>query len=199
MDACANKRKSARISWSRSLEATWHSTHEKQRRQHDRYDRHGQNQADLLSVVIDIPSVFSMIDFILIILPTAWLLYLIFSFVANYRRVIKLKLPIIPSPINPLSPLWMIAQKYIGPICHALPFHLGSFIGYNRTGWEYHEQLKLHLELGDAWVYVSTGKNQLMIADAEAIEDILSRRQDFQKPVFLYRQSKNSYNSDISL
>lgn len=129
-----------------------------------------------------------MICFVLVVLLAVWLLYLIFSFVANYRRVATLGLPIVASPINPLSPLWMISQKYIGSICQVLPFGFGAFIGYNKTGWEYLEQLKLHLELGDAWFYVSTGKNQLMIANAETIEEILSREKDFQKPIFLYRK-----------
>lgn len=139
----------------------------------------------------------SMAYFILSILSLAWLLYLTSSFVRNYRRVAKLGLPIVCSLINPLSPLWMISQKAIGPICRALPFGLGSFLGYNRTGWEYHEQLKLHAELGDAWFYVSTGRNQLMIANAEAVEEVFARRQDFQKPVFLYSKSRRSDGSRV--
>lgn len=131
----------------------------------------------------------SMIGFVLaILLPGAWLLYLMSSFVANYRHGVKMDLPIVTSLINPLSPFWMISHKFLGPVCRALPSSLASFIGYDRTGWEYHMQLKLHRELGDAWTFVSTGKNQLMIADREAIEEVFSRRQDFQKPVFLYRR-----------
>ena len=147
-------------------------------------------QLDLTPAKEERSTALSMITILfLVFLPVvAWLLYLISCFTTNYRRVVKLGLPIVPSPINPLSPFWMILQKHIGPICQALPFGLGSTIGYNRTGWEYAQQLKLHLELGDAWFHVSTGRNQLMIANAEAIVEVFSRRQDFQKPVFLYRK-----------
>jgi hypothetical protein len=53
-------------------------------------------------------------------------------------------------------------------------------------GWCYHDKFKLHSELGDAFMHVNPAKNQLFLANPEAIEDVFLRRNDFQKPVHMY-------------
>lgn len=55
-------------------------------------------------------------------------------------------------------------------------------------GWVYHDKYKLHAELGDAFVHVNPAKNQLFIANPEAVEEIFQRRKDFEKPIHMYSE-----------
>lgn len=120
--------------------------------------------------------------------PIVWLLRSIYSFNFNRRSARRTKLPLLSSPFNPVDPLWLLLQKAIIPLCPYLPFGLGAFTRYNRMGWCYHDKFRLHSELGDAFMHVNPAKNQLFIANPEAIEDVFLRRKDFQKPVHMYSE-----------
>jgi hypothetical protein len=123
--------------------------------------------------------------------PLVWLLRSIYSLNLNRQSAKRTNLPILLSPFDPIDPLWMLVQKVIIPICPYLPFGLGAFIRYNRLGWCYHDKFKMHSELGDAFMHVNPAKNQLFLANPEAIEDVFLRRKDFQKPVHLYSRFMN--------
>ena len=118
--------------------------------------------------------------------PLAWLLRSIYVINLNRQSAKRTKLPIRLSPFNPVDPVWMLLQKVFIPLCPYLPFGLGGFTRYNRMGWCYHDKFKLHSELGDAFMHVNPAKNQLFLANPEAIEDVFLRRNDFQKPVHMY-------------
>ena len=64
--------------------------------------------------------------------------------------------------------------------------HLPSFI-FDRIkagifGWEYHCKMEIFDRVGPAFILVTVNKNELMVADPEAIHTMASRRMDFVLP-----------------
>lgn len=123
---------------------------------------------------------------LVITVPLAWILRSIYSIHVNRKSAEQTGLPVVLSPFNPVDPLWMLLQRVVIPLCPYLPFGLGSFTRYNRMGWSYHDKYRLHSELGDAFVHVNPARNQLFLANPEAIEEVFLRRKDFPKPVHMY-------------
>ena len=81
----------------------------------------------------------------------------------------------------------MLASDYLGPyIDHVLslfPFGSGSFTRYAHRGWDIRDRAKTFLELGDAFILVTTGKNWLYICNAETLTELLQRRSEFSRPL----------------
>lgn len=125
---------------------------------------------------------------VLLILPLFVLLQHVIRLVTNYNNALKTGLPFVISPVDPMDPLWVISQKLFLPLIKHLPFGLGAFTRYNVRGWVYYDKYKMHAELGDAWINVTTGENMLFIADPDAANDVFSRRKDFVKPLRLYSE-----------
>ncbi|KAL9060602.1 MAG: hypothetical protein Q9162_000553 [Coniocarpon cinnabarinum] len=63
--------------------------------------------------------------------------------------------------MNPESPIWMLFDKLAVGLVERLPFGLGrnSFTRYNWRGWEFKDKHRSHVELGDAFVIVTPGRN----------------------------------------
>ena len=123
----------------------------------------------------------------------AWGLWNLTVFVANYRAACRIGLPILVSPFNPLGPFWQLTYRRLLPLLRQLPFGLGNFTRYNWIGWSFEDKYHLHDEVGDAFIHVSPGENEVWVADAAAAHDILSRGRDFPKSVEMYSESRLYY------
>ncbi|KAH6670774.1 cytochrome P450 monooxygenase-like protein [Halenospora varia] len=101
----------------------------------------------------------------------------------NYRIAKTVGVPIVISPISPHNGLWLALQSFLRRPLQSLPFGLGSFVRYNRQGWNYNDKFKMHAEHGKIFIHVTPGGNEMFVADAAASDQILSRRKDFLKPI----------------
>jgi cytochrome P450 len=114
----------------------------------------------------------------------SWHLLCIYS---NYKQACRIGLPIIVTPINILNPVWMLVQRWFAPLLKRVPFGLCDFVHYSILGWNFADKYSLHDRLGDAFVIVGPAESQVIVANAEAVEDIASRRKDFQKSEAMYK------------
>ena len=104
----------------------------------------------------------------------------------NYHEAKKIGLPILICPVNPAGPLWLFSKDLLKPIFTKLPFGLGTWAGRAEVGWTFLEKFSVHAKYGEAFVIVSPGENEVVLADPAATEDVLRRRNDFIKNPDMY-------------
>lgn len=114
------------------------------------------------------------------------------SISSNSRLSSKSRLPIVYSPIGAVNPVWILIQPYLLPLIKCLPWGLGAWSRYNHRGWLFRDKYKMHLELGDAWLHVTPFTRTLYLADALACQEVYGRKDDFQKPMHLFRKSREA-------
>lgn len=125
-----------------------------------------------------------MVNHLLATLPISlvgWVLYSAYCLALNYQIARKVGVPLVVIPISPENVLWIIAGNYLIPLFKRLPFGNGTFTRFNRHGWQTSDNGKAHLELGDAFITVTPGKNWLYVCNAEALTDIFRRGSDFPR------------------
>jgi hypothetical protein len=116
-----------------------------------------------------------------------WLVYTGYCLFANYWIIRNIGLPLRVVPISPENPLWMIVDKKVFiPIFERSPFGTGSFTRYNWRGWEFKDKAQSHLEMGDAFVLITPGRNWFYLCNAEALADVFHRRVDFPRPLEIF-------------
>lgn len=110
-----------------------------------------------------------------------WVLYCAYCLALNYQSARKVGVQLVVIPISPENILWIIIGKYLIPLFERLPFGNGTFTRFNRHGWQTRDNGKAHLDLGDAFITVTPGKNWLYVCNAEALTDIFRRGSDFPR------------------
>jgi cytochrome P450 len=85
-------------------------------------------------------------------------------------------------PIDSGNPLWMSVDTRALSLFRRLPFSFPNFTRFNWRGWEIEDRYQAHQELGDAFIFVTPGKNWLQLCNAEAIADIFARNKEFGRP-----------------
>ena len=118
----------------------------------------------------------------------AYFLWSVISLLRNYIAVRKVGLPIFVIPINPENPIWILLYRNLPvlPLLMSLPLDMGKFARCSYMGWQFQDKQALHRELGDAFILVTPGMNDLYVANPETAYSILGRRKDFIKPTVLY-------------
>ncbi|KAL9098416.1 MAG: hypothetical protein Q9163_005920 [Psora crenata] len=115
----------------------------------------------------------------------AVLLYVSYGLLVNYNAARKTGLPLIILPFDCGNPLWMIIDRKIVQLVrrHRIPFFCswGTFIRFNWRGWEIQDRYRAHQQLGDAFFFVTPGKNYLQLCDEDAVSEILQRPADFPR------------------
>lgn len=99
----------------------------------------------------------------------------------------RIGLAVLITPVDPMSPLWLLSQRFFLPIAKRLPFGLGSWTEYSDYGFGYKLKYRLHSRSIPAFTIANPGKNIVMVADAAAVENITSRRKDFEKSEEMYK------------
>ncbi|KAF2993645.1 hypothetical protein E8E14_000795 [Neopestalotiopsis sp. 37M] len=116
------------------------------------------------------------------------LAYSAWSFVcleANVRKARALGLPVVRLPIDANNVFWILLQPHVWKILDRLPFNWSSyprFVRYSRRGWYVPARAEAHVYLGPIWALVSPISINVHVADPDAIQDIVTRRGDFQRP-----------------
>jgi len=122
-----------------------------------------------------------LLPLLLFVVATAWSLF------RNYLSARQVGLPIVIVPISPENPVWMLLARYFLPIIQYIPFGNGHFTRFCHIGWEFDEKAHAHVELGDAFMFATPGKNWIYLCDADAVHDIVRRERqgEFARPVEL--------------
>ncbi|KAF1831713.1 cytochrome P450 monooxygenase-like protein [Decorospora gaudefroyi] len=130
------------------------------------------------------------------LIVTAVAAVVVYEFMWRYlalRRNIALAktsgLPVVVSPWNLFSLLWLSTYKLWTPLLHRfLPASLmGTWTDLLHPEWGYNRGHEPFEKLGsDAFIVASPTRISTYVADAEAINQITSRRNDFPKPLEMY-------------
>ncbi|KAL2408265.1 Cytochrome P450 monooxygenase ORF6 [Exophiala dermatitidis] len=116
----------------------------------------------------------------------AYLSWSLIHFANNYIEAKKIGLHILICPVNPANPLWMFSKDVLGPILLRLPFGLGEWAGRAEIGWTFKERYTVHAKYGEAFIIVSPGENEVILANPAAADDVTRRRNDFIKNPAMY-------------
>lgn len=116
----------------------------------------------------------------------AYIIWTIFRLQQNYVQARKIGLPILFSPIDSLGPIWLTSKSFIGPIFEKLPFGLGDWVSRTDVGWTYYHRYQIHAKYGEAFIIVSPGENEMILAEPSAAEEVTRRRNDFIKNPAMY-------------
>ncbi|KAI4096037.1 MAG: hypothetical protein LQ344_001271 [Seirophora lacunosa] len=122
-------------------------------------------------------------------------LLILYRLLVNYNAARRTGLPIIVLPVDCGNPLWLILDRKIAQWVRRLPVGSGTFTRFNWRGWEIWDRYHAHQELGDAFLFVTPGKNYLQLCDAEAVSDIFQRRADFLRPP---ESTASSFNEQVN-
>jgi cytochrome P450 len=99
----------------------------------------------------------------------------------NYIKARKIGLPILITPISFFNFLWLLGNHRLAPLLKALPFGLGNFVDYSGLSWYFADRYRNHARLGLGFCVVSPGEVQVILADPDAVDDVLTRRKEFQR------------------
>lgn len=127
---------------------------------------------------------FLIVLFSLIVAFSSWM---IFKLVQNYVEARKIGLPILITPIPVVGAVWTLAEYRMRPLLKKLPFGICSFIDYSGLEWMWRERYTFHKRLGPAFIVVTPYELLIVVADATAADDILSRRKEFIKSETFYK------------
>ncbi|KAK5052743.1 hypothetical protein LTR84_002609 [Exophiala bonariae] len=116
----------------------------------------------------------------------AYVIWTIFRLQHNYVKAKKIGLPIIFSPVNVFGPLWLTTKGFLGSTLEKLPFGLGEWVARTEVGWTYHHKFQIHAEHGEAFIIVSPAENEIVLAEPNAAEEVMRRRNDFIKNPAVY-------------
>lgn len=124
--------------------------------------------------------------FVLLSFVVAYVLWSLLCIFRNYRLAAKIGLPILVCPVNPMGPLWMFGKDFLIPILSSLPFELGEWAERTEIGWTFKSRFSAHAKYGEAFVIVTPGENEIVLAEPAAAEDVVRRRNDFIKNQDVY-------------
>ncbi|KAK8093364.1 hypothetical protein PG997_000049, partial [Apiospora hydei] len=104
---------------------------------------------------------------------------------ANVRKARSLGVPVLRLPIDVNNVFWTLLQPHIWKVLDSLPIRWSAYphvVRYLRRGWYMHAKAEAHELLGPAWALVTPMQINIHVADPDAIQDMFSRRGDFQRP-----------------
>ncbi|KAH7418492.1 cytochrome P450, family 5, subfamily A [Cadophora sp. MPI-SDFR-AT-0126] len=102
----------------------------------------------------------------------------------QYYHARKLGFPVVVSPFDQFSMIVGLFGDRLTLLLKYLPFHLGKSIG---LGHFFHDRYSMHEWLGPIYTIASPDGLTFVIADPDAVDDILARRKDFIKRESMYK------------
>lgn len=112
-----------------------------------------------------------------------WIFRTALALFNNYQAALKSDLPIIISPVTPLNPFWVLFRRF--ERFRKLEW-LGRFTRYTYFGWAFDDKYAIHEELGGAFIIVTPTINEMVVADADAVNTMLANKKDFIKGGAMY-------------
>lgn len=132
----------------------------------------------------------------MIFLPAAATLlagYIGWNLICLERNAAKTKaigVPFIRQPIDSMNVLWLTFEHFLWAILDRLPFVWSSYPSWLRSmrrTWQFDNKNHWHLEHGPVFALVSPAKITLFFADADAVNELYARRDDFIRPSLEYK------------
>ena len=117
----------------------------------------------------------------ILLAPVSFGLWNLYCLHRNYNLALGMGIPIKVIIASGDNPVWILVSS---PVLYIIKLIFGEcdVVKYGRPGWESKDKYKMHEELGDAVIHVSPGHNWLYVCNAEAVNDIFKRREDFDRP-----------------
>lgn len=109
----------------------------------------------------------------------------VYSIIVNYLTARHFGLPIVITPFSWQDAFWIFARPLL-PWIRGLPFGLGSWDRYSYFGWSLNDRFAMHKRLGDAFIIVSAGRNEIYIAAPETATEIVTRYRIWHKMIDVY-------------
>ncbi|KAF7943631.1 uncharacterized protein EAE97_005702 [Botrytis byssoidea] len=120
---------------------------------------------------------------LLLLPPRTWGARNIYKLYQNYISPKKIGVPIIILPLSPQNPIWMLLADIIVPLFQKLSITRSwPLIRFGRRAWGFKDKAQIHLEIGDIFIMVTADKNVLYIYDADTLNEVLLRRNEFKRP-----------------
>lgn len=109
-------------------------------------------------------------------------------FAVNLAAARKSGLPYVCMPVYTFNRFWLSTHLIWLPLCKKiLPASWLTWTDFAIPDWGWTQKHGIYEKLGcDMFIVVSPGKNLLAVADADAVNQITTRRTDFPKPIDLY-------------
>ena len=118
-------------------------------------------------------------------------LYSLYCLAINLNTARQINVPLVIIPVSPENPLWMLMGNRIVSLVEYI-FGESHFTRFSIRGWVYYDKHRAALELGDHFAFVTPGKIWLYICDADTLNEIIHRRNDFTRPLELLGESQYS-------
>ncbi|KAH7068503.1 cytochrome P450 [Paraphoma chrysanthemicola] len=114
---------------------------------------------------------------LVVLLVFCCILHPVFTLVRNYMKARGTGLRIIVSPITPYTLQWQLSASFFRPVFE-------HFRWFRAIDWTcaWHDDDKLHADLGQCFILVSPGLNVLCTSDPKTIEHVLKKWREFEKP-----------------
>ncbi|KAH7000343.1 cytochrome P450 monooxygenase-like protein [Ilyonectria destructans] len=111
-------------------------------------------------------------------------IYYIWCLVSNYSIAKRIGLRTVIVPGNLTSPVWLLLGPRLAALERWLNGGQNRLLRYGWLGFDFKEKARVHLEMGDAFVIVTPGKNYVYLADSVAINHVFQteRRGDYVQP-----------------
>jgi hypothetical protein len=125
-----------------------------------------------------------MIMLSILVVTAAYLIWSLICLEKNYARAKPMGIPLVRLPIDPLNVLFQVFESNVWAILDRLPLKciLPRWTKYARRGWFFEDKAETSLRIGKIWALVTPVGVYVQLTDPEAINDVLSRRLDFQRP-----------------
>ncbi|KAF2095454.1 putative P450 monooxygenase [Rhizodiscina lignyota] len=129
-----------------------------------------------------------IIPLLLFVAYTAYKTYLYAS--KLYRNLLDARrsgIPYIVAPVWPINRLWLALEPLLMPYLRKMPFIRDKpWLMVSSGDWIWQERYGAFEKLGDTFMIVTPRYNAIYTAEAEVINQITTRRNDFPKPIQVY-------------
>lgn len=99
----------------------------------------------------------------------------------NYQSAKLTGFPIVVCPVNPQNLLYVLVNAPLRPwLMRNLPPVVYNRFKVCTFGWQFYDRHQFHDAVGPVFVLVTTGVNQVWIADPALAQVVLTRRKDFR-------------------
>lgn len=119
----------------------------------------------------------------------AWSSWSLFGLYHNYQIAKTIGIPVVVVPVNSLNVPWLIFNQLLRIHPTLSKFRdrvIRKGLPFSYIGWQFEQGHGIHARLGPAFVLVSPSLIEVVIGEAAAAHNLLSRRKDFIKPAVLY-------------
>lgn len=117
-----------------------------------------------------------------VVLVVLYIVYGVFCLAINYHIASKIGISLVIVPASPENPLWLLLGNRIVSIIEYV-FGESHFTRFSVRGWVYYDKYRATLEFGDHFAFVTPDKIWVFICDAQTLDGVIRRYQDFPRPL----------------